>query len=70
MKKSAKKTYSCPVIMVIDLPCEVLLIGSNINIDPINIDPINIDPYADKETIDIPLDDFQTDPDEGTFDAL
>lgn len=58
MKKSAKKTYSCPVIMVIDLPCEVLLIGSN------------IDPYADKETIDIPLDDFQTDPDEGTFDAL
>ncbi len=65
MKKSAKKAYSCPAIMVIDLPCEVLLIGSNINIDPINKDP-----YADKETIDIPLDDFQTDPDEGTFDAL
>lgn len=58
MKKSAKKTYSCPVIMVIDLPCEVLLIASN------------IDPYADKEEIYIPLDDFQTDPDEGTFDAL
>lgn len=58
MKKSAKKAYSFPAIMVIDLPCEVLLIASN------------IDPYADKETIDIPLDDFQTDPDEGTFDAL
>ena len=52
MKKCAKKAYSCPVIMVIDLPCEVLLIASN------------IDPYADKEEINIPLDDFQTDPDE------
>lgn len=29
-----------------------------------------IDPYAGEETIDIPLDDFQMNPDEGTFDAL
>lgn len=58
MKKIAKKEYFRPVIMVIDLPCEVLLTTSS------------IDPYAEEETIDIPLDDFQIYPDEGTFDAL
>lgn len=54
MKKITKKTYFRPVMMVIDLPCEVLLTTSS------------IDPYAEKETIDIPLDED----DEGTFDAL
>ena len=58
MKKIAKKTYVRPVIMVIDLPCEVLLNASA------------SDPYAGEETIDISLDIFQTDPDEGTFEAL
>ena len=53
MKKITKKTYFRPVMMVIDLPCEVLLTTS-----------------SEEETIDIPLDDFQVDPDEGTFDAL
>ena len=57
MKKIAKKTYFRPVIMVIDLPCEVLLNASA------------SDPYAGEETIDIPLD-IPTDPDEGTFEAL
>ena len=59
MKKIAKKDYSRPVCLVMDLPCKTLLMTST-----------EIDPYAGKETIDIPLDDFQMDPDEGTFDAL
>jgi len=59
MKKIAKKEYSRPVCLVMDLPCKTLLMTST-----------GIDPYAGKETIDIPLDDFQMDPDEGTFDAL
>ena len=42
-----------------DLPCKTLLMTST-----------DIDPYAEKDDIDIPLDDFQTDPDEGTWDAL
>jgi hypothetical protein len=58
MKKIAKKEYFRPVIMVIDLPCEVLLTTST------------IDPYAGEETIDIPLNILQINPDEGTFDAL
>ena len=58
MKKIAKKEYFRPVIMVIDLPCEVLLTTSS------------IDPYAEEETIDISLDIFQLDPTGGTFDAL
>ena len=58
MKKITKKTYFRPVMMVIDLPCEVLLTTSS------------IDPYAEEETIDIPLDDFQMKPEEGTWDAL
>ena len=58
MKKIAKKTYISPEIMVIDLPCKVLLNAST------------SDPYAGEETIDISLDIFQTDPDEGTFEAL
>ena len=58
MKKIAKKEYFRPVIMVIDLPCEVLLTTST------------IDPYAGEETIDISLDIFQLDPTGGTFDAL
>ena len=44
--------------MVIDLPCEVLLTTST------------IDPYAGEETLDIPLDILQINPDEGTFEAL
>ena len=60
MKKITKKTYFRPVMMVIDLPCEVLLTTSTSVIDP----------YAGEETIDISLDIFQTDPDEGTFEAL
>lgn len=59
MKKIAKKEYSRPVCIVINMPCKTLLTTST-----------EIDPYADEETIDIPLDDFQMDPDEGTFDAL
>jgi len=59
MKKIAKKEYSRPVCLVMDLPCKTLLMTST-----------ETDPYAGKETIDIPLDDFQMDPDEGTFDAL
>ena len=59
MKKIAKKVYFRPVCLVMDLPCKTLLMTS-----------MDIDPYADEETIDIPLDDFQIDPDEGTFDAL
>ena len=59
MKKIAKKEYSRPVNIVINMPCKTLLTTST-----------EIDPYADEETIDIPLDDFQMDPDEGTFDAL
>ena len=59
MKKIAKKEYFRPVCLVMDLPCKTLLMTS-----------MDIDPYADEETIDIPLDDFQTDPDEGTWDAL
>ena len=59
MKKIAKKEYFRPVCLVMDLPCKTLLMTST-----------DIDPYADEETIDIPLDDFQIDPDEGTFDAL
>ena len=59
MKKIAKKEYSRPVCLVMDLPCKTLLMTST-----------GIDPYAGKETIDIPLDDFQMDPDGGTFDAL
>ena len=58
MKKIAKKTYFRPVIMVIDLPCEVLLNASA------------SDPYAGEETIDISLDILQINPDEGTFEAL
>ena len=58
MKKIAKKEFFRPVCMVIDLPCEVLLNASA------------SDPYAGEETIDISLDIFQTDPDEGTFEAL
>ncbi len=58
MKKIAKKEYFRPVIIVIDLPCEVLLTTSS------------IDPYAEEETIDISLDIFQLDPTGGTFDAL
>lgn len=57
MKKIAKKEYFRPVCMVIDLPCKTLLMTS-------------IDPYAGKETLDIPLDILQTNPDEGTFEAL
>lgn len=60
MKKIAKKEYFRPVIMVIDLPCEVLLTTSTSVIDP----------YAGEETIDISLDIFQLDPTGGTFDAL
>jgi len=59
MKKIAKKEYSRPVCLVMDLPCKTLLMTST-----------GIDPYAGEETIGIPLDDFQMDPDEGTFDAL
>ena len=59
MRKIAKKEYSRPVCPVMDLPCKTLLMTST-----------EIDPYAEEETIDIPLDDFQMDPDEGTFDAL
>ncbi len=59
MEKIAKKEYSRPVCLVMDLPCKTLLMTSK-----------DIDPYAGKETIDIPLDDFQMNPDEGTFDAL
>jgi hypothetical protein len=59
MKKIAKKEYSRPVCLVMDLPCKTLLMTST-----------EIDPYAGEETIDIPLDDFQMDPDEGTFEAL
>ena len=59
MKKIVKKEYSRPVCLVMDLPCKTLLMASP-----------GIDPYAGEETIDIPLDDFQMDPDEGTFDAL
>ena len=59
MRKIAKKEYSRPVCLVMDLPCKTLLMTST-----------DIDPYADEETIDIPLDDIQIDPDEGTFDAL
>ncbi len=59
MKKIAKKEYSRPVCLVMDLPCKTLLMTST-----------DIDPYAEEETIDIPLDDFQVDPDDGTFDAL
>jgi hypothetical protein len=58
MKKIAKKTYISPEIMVIDLPCKVLLTTST------------IDPYAGEETIDIPLNILQINPDEGTFEAL
>ena len=58
MKKITKKTYFRPVMMVIDLPCEVLLTTSS------------IDPYAGEETLDIPLDILQINPDEGTFEAL
>ena len=42
-----------------DLPCKTLLMTSS-----------EIDPYAGEDTIDLPLDDFQMEPDEGTFDAL
>ena len=59
MKKIAKKEYSRPVSIVINMPCKTLLMTS-----------MDIDPYAGEETIDIPLDDFQMDPDEGTFEAL
>jgi len=59
MKKIAKKEYSRPICLVMDLPCKTLLMTST-----------EIDPYAGEETIDIPLDDFQMDPDEGTFEAL
>lgn len=59
MKKIAKKEYSRPVSLVMNMPCKTLLMTS-----------MDIDPYAEEETIDIPLDDFQMDPDEGTFDAL
>ena len=59
MKKIDKKEYFRPVCLVMDLPCKTLLMTS-----------MDIDPYADEETIDIPLDDIQIDPDDGTFDAL
>lgn len=59
MKKIDKKEYFRPVCLVMDLPCKTLLMTST-----------DIDPYAEKDDIEIPLDDFQTDPDEGTFDAL
>ena len=59
MKKIAKKEYSRPVSIVINMPSKTLLMTST-----------DIDPYAEKDDIDIPLDDFQTDPDEGTWDAL
>lgn len=59
MRKIAKKEYSRPVSLVMDLPCKTLLMTST-----------EIDPYAEKDDIEIPLDDFQMDPDEGTFDAL
>ena len=59
MKKIAKKEYSRPVSIVINMPCKTLLMTST-----------DIDPYAEKDDIDIPLDDFQTDPNEGTWDAL
>ena len=59
MKKIAKKEYSRPVCLVMDLPCKTLLMTSS-----------EIDPYAGEDTIVIPLDDFQMDPDEGTFEAL
>lgn len=59
MKKIAKKEYSRPVCLVMDLPCKTLLMTST-----------EIDPYAGKETIDIPLDILQINPDEGTFEAL
>ena len=59
MKKIAKKEYSRPVSIVINMPCKTLLMTST-----------DIDPYAEKDDIDIPLDDFQEDPDEGTWDAL
>lgn len=59
MKKIAKKEYSRPVCTVINMPCKTLLMTST-----------EIDPYAEKDDIEIPLDDFQTDPDEGTFEAL
>ena len=59
MKKIAKKEYSRPVSIVINMPCKTLLMTST-----------DIDPYAEKDDIEIPLDDFQMDPDEGTFDAL
>jgi len=59
MKKIAKKEYSRPVCLVMDLPCKTLLMTSS-----------EIDPYAGEDAIDLPLDDFQMDPDEGTFDAL
>ena len=42
-----------------DLPCKTLLMTST-----------EIDPYAEKDDIEIPLDDFQMKPEEGTFDAL
>ena len=44
MKKITKKTYFRPVMMVIDLPCEVLLTTSS------------IDHYAEEETIDFQMD--------------
>ena len=59
MKKIAKKEYSRPVCLIMDLPCKTLLTTST-----------EIDPYAEEETIDIPLDDIQVDPNDGTFDAL
>ena len=59
MKKIAKKEYSRPVSLVMNMPCKTLLMTST-----------EIDPYAEKDDIEIPLDDFQMDPDEGTFDAL
>ena len=59
MKKIAKKEYSRPVNIVINMPCKTLLTTST-----------EIDPYAEEETIDIPLDDIQVDPNDGTFDAL
>lgn len=60
MKQIAKKEYTRPDIVILDLPCTLLLSTST-----------DIDPYADMgDVIDIPLDDFQEDPDEGTFEAL
>ena len=59
MKKIAKKEYSRPVCLVMDLPCKTLLMTST-----------EIDPYAGEDTIDLPLDDFQIDSEEGTFEAL